>query len=76
MTCSDCKNSSERLWHGFTSGCKGCQARAIGRGPLFHQAKSCGRITSDYRALLVHFNLTHEQIKAAHKADALGEVHQ
>lgn len=75
MTCIDCTKSAQRLWHGFHVGCKGCQARAIGRGPLFHESRSSGRISSAYRALLVQFGLTHEQVKAAHKADALSEVH-
>lgn len=52
MTCIDCKNSAERLWHGFQASCKGCQARAIARSPHFAEARRTGRQTARYQALL------------------------
>ncbi len=71
MTCIDCVQSSERLWHGFKASCKGCQARAIARGPQFFEARRTGRQTASYQALLGQFALTHAEVKAAHAADAL-----
>lgn len=74
MTCIDCTQSAERLWHGFTAICKGCQARAIARGPHFSEARRTGRQTAGYQALLRQFALTHAEVKAAHEADALSGV--
>jgi len=71
MTCIDCVQSSERLWHGFQASCKGCQARAIARGPQFFEARRSGKQTAAYKALLKQFKLNHAEVKAAHAADAL-----
>lgn len=71
MTCIDCTKSAQRLWHGFHVGCRGCQARAIARGPHFSEARRTGRQTASYQALLQNFKLTHAEVKAAHSADAL-----
>ena len=74
MTCIDCTQSAQRLWHRFQASCKGCQARAIARGPHFSEARRTGWQTASYQALLGQFALTHAEVKAAHSADALSGV--
>ncbi len=71
MTCKDCEASAKELHHGFTSACKGCQARAAARGPAYFESKRAGRLTEPYRGLLAALGLTHEQVKAAEAADYL-----
>lgn len=69
MDCQDCARSASELWGGFTSGCKGCQARAAARGPSYFDSKRVGRLTEPYRRLLSTLGLTHDQVKAAEAAD-------
>ena len=71
MTCPDCLTSTQRMHHGFRSGCKGCQARAASRGPQFFESREAGRQTSAYRHLLTQLNLTHQQVLDAYQSDAI-----
>ena len=68
-TCDNCEVAAQRLWHGFTGGCKGCCARAVARSPQYFAAQQAGKITPDYRRLLQQFELQHEEAKAARAAD-------
>lgn len=73
-TCDNCKAAAERLWHGFTGGCKGCCARAAARSPQAFKARKAGdRYDADYRGLLAQFGLTHNDVLVAHQADAIGK---
>ena len=69
--CIDCDTAKVRMWHAFTASCKGCQARALSRGPLYHESHKQGLQTQLYRKQLERLGLTHAQVKAAHDADAM-----
>lgn len=70
--CPDCTRAAKVLWHGFRSGCKGCQARAVSRGVAFHDAKRAGdKRRPAYRQLLDGLGLTHAQVLEAAKNDAI-----
>lgn len=71
MGCPNCTRAQVELWHGFRSGCKGCQARAAIRGPQFFESRRDGRQTPAYRHLLTQLNLTHQQVLDAYKTDAI-----
>ncbi len=71
MTCPDCTRAAQELWHGFRSGCKGCQARAVSRGPEFFVSRQDGKQTQAYRQLLDSFSLNHAQVLEAAKNDAI-----
>ena len=71
MTCPDCTEASARLWHVFQANCKGCQARALSRGPLFHAALKAGKRTKAYRDALTTADVTHDEVLAARKTDAI-----
>lgn len=71
MTCHDCTRSQSEMWHGFRSGCKGCQARAASRGPQFFESRTKNKQTSAYRHLLTQLNLTHQQVLDAYETDAI-----
>lgn len=68
--CRDCEvAAADRLHAGYRSGCKGCAARAVGRGPDFHRCKVAGRQDARYRQLLAAVGVTHEEVVAAAKAN-------
>ncbi len=71
--CADCETASQQLWHGFMAQCPGCQARALSRGPEFAESAARRRQSSEYVAQLKRLGLTHEQVKAAHAADAINK---
>ena len=69
MTCPDCQAASERQHHGYRSGCKGCQARAISRSPAFHESRRLTRQTATYRQMLKQFDITHDEVLRAAETD-------
>lgn len=69
--CTDCITATQREWHGFTQGCRGCCARAASRSPQFAKARRDGSQDRAYRALLEQFGLTHEQVRDAAANDAV-----
>ena len=69
MTCPECSTAAERLHHGYRSGCKGCAARAVARGPDFHRCKTAGRQDREYRDLLAAVGVTHEAVVRAAEAE-------
>ena len=68
-TCDNCTSAAQRLWHGFTGGCKGCCARAAARSPQAFEARKAGKQTQPYRSLRAQFSQTHDDVKAAPAAD-------
>jgi hypothetical protein len=68
--CLNCSAATERPHWKFTMGCNGCCARAAARSPQFFESRKTGQLSRGYRALLEQFGLTHDQVKAAHAADA------
>jgi hypothetical protein len=68
--CKACAEAAGRISGYFIAGCTGCCARGVARSPQFREALKLGTQTRAYRALLAEFELTHEQVKAAHAADA------
>lgn len=69
MSCVHCEAATVRLHGTFATGCPGCIARAIGRGPDFARVRAAGRLDSNYTAALQAAGVTHEQVKAAVAAD-------
>ena len=70
--CPDCTAAAQQDWHGFKAGCLGCAARAVARGPNYRRVRDAGRLDRQYRGELEQLGVTHEQVKAAAQADALG----
>lgn len=70
MTCPDCQLASERPHYGYRSGCKGCAARAVARGPDFFRCRTVGKQDQKYRQLLEAVGVTHEAAMAAAQVDA------
>jgi hypothetical protein len=75
MDCLLCLEATKR-WHGiFNSDCCGCMAREISRGPDYARVRNVGKLDGDYRDLLAHAGVTHDDVKAAAAVDkALREV--
>ena len=69
--CIDCDTSKQRIWHAFTNNCKGCQARALSRGPHYWESAQKGKQSPAYVQQLQKLGLTHAEVKAAHSADAM-----
>jgi hypothetical protein len=53
----------------FRKDCKGCEARAIARGPDFHRCRLAGKQDREYRALLARVGVTHEAVVEASRTD-------
>lgn len=71
MTCPACTQAAAvPHWGEFVADCRGCCARAAARSPQFFAARQTGTQTRAYRALLEQFGLTHDEVRAAHAADA------
>ena len=68
--CPACLEAAQRVSHSFND-CAGCRARAVARDPRFHEARKAGKLTPLYRRMLEQAQLTHDQVKAAHAADAM-----
>lgn len=68
--CRDCDQAAGRRWHGFTSGCLGCAARAVGRGLNYREAQAEGRQTRKYRGECEQLGVTHQQVLEAVRLDA------
>lgn len=75
LECFDCISAATSEWHGFVDGCKGCAARAASRSWATWEARGAGRQSSLYLSLLETHGVTHDQVKAAAAADALGKQH-
>ena len=67
--CPACIEASLRPSWLFRKGCKGCEARAVARGPDFFRCKLAGRQDREYRALLASVGVTHDEVVAAAAAD-------
>lgn len=70
--CKDCLASSIKSWHSFTAECKGCAARAVARGINYREAQAAGRQTHKYREELRLLGVSHDEVRTAATADALG----
>lgn len=69
MNCPDCQAAAtDRLHAGYRSGCKGCAARAVARGPHFHRCRTAGKQDREYRALLAAVGVTHDEVVRAAEA--------
>jgi hypothetical protein len=67
--CPDClAAAADRLHAGYRSGCKGCAARAVARGPDFHRCRTAGKQDRRYRDLLTAVGVTHEAVVKAYEA--------
>lgn len=76
QTCEDCAAAQAGPHHGFTSRCKGCEARAVSRCITYFRAKHAERGTQDgkeardaYREMLAGVMVTHAQVQEAAARD-------
>ena len=67
--CQACEAGAAGPSYLFRSGCKGCQARAVARGPHFHRCRLAGKQDADYRRLLAAVGVKHAEVVEASKAD-------
>lgn len=70
-SCPDCTTAKARPWHGFTSGCRGCDARALSRSPHVFESRRRNKQTPEYRAALALAGLTHADVLEAGRTDAI-----
>lgn len=68
MTCADCATAAQSEHWGFTNGCSGCSARALGRTFLAKEER--GR---RFRLACEQFSLTEQQVRDAHRADFMSK---
>lgn len=69
-SCPECEAVTvDRLHAGYRSGCKGCVARAVARGPDFHRCRTAGKQDRRYRDLLAAVGVTHEAVVKAAEID-------
>jgi hypothetical protein len=69
MSCPECIKAMAGPWAIFRAGCKGCQARAVARGPNCWASLRAGKQLPAYRDELRRMELTHEQVKDAATSD-------
>lgn len=72
MTCAACLESAVRPSHSFIHGCQGCAARAVARGQNYREVQASGRQTWKYKEELTLLQVTHDEVRTAAAADALG----
>ena len=76
MTCADCTTAAKRSHWGFTAGCRGCCARSASRTPHWRRVRDNGmQPDRQYRLLLDHFGLTHDEVRVAASLDRLEQDH-
>lgn len=73
LECFDCMAAASGVHHGFSSGCRGCAARAASRSPPYAVARKTGRQDWRYRAMLELLGVSHDEVKAA---AAIDDVHK
>lgn len=76
MTCPHCTAATERMHGKFDDHCRGCRARRIARGIVFHNAKTAlpeehdfDKVRDRYRELLAASDVTHAEVRAAAASD-------
>lgn len=70
MSCTECAAAAaERLHAIFRKDCRGCEARAVSRGPDFHRCRTAGKQDRQYRELLERVGITHADVVKAAEAD-------
>jgi hypothetical protein len=67
--CPDCTKAAQVEHWGCTEGCTGCCARSLAR--IFLRRGERGQ---RYKRALAQFDLTDDEVKAAHDADAFAKV--
>jgi hypothetical protein len=67
--CPDCTRAKLGEWGGFHANCKGCKARSFRRSPMGREAylasEKLGRLTPEYRDMLLRVGVTHDEVKNA-----------
>lgn len=72
-SCADCVTAAHSCWHGFRSGCIGCAARSVARGPHYHRCGATGTQDRQYRAHLEQMGVTHQAVREQAQSDRLKE---
>lgn len=67
--CPECTAAAEGPHFMFRKDCRGCEARAVARGPDFHRCRVAGKQDREYRELLAKVGLTHAQVVKAAETD-------
>lgn len=67
--CPACEAAAAGPSYLFRNGCRGCEARAVARGPDFHRCRTAGKQDREYRALLARVGVTHEAVVEAARTD-------
>ena len=75
MTCPHCEKAKEGLWHGFASGCAGCDRRELIRSPMvsphLNRVRRTKRLDVIYTRAIEAQGITHAEAKAALEDDML-----
>jgi len=70
MTCRDCTASAKGPWHGYKWTCRPCRIRQMANSSHFDRVRRTGVQDATYRHMLVHFEVMHDEVKAAAERDA------
>lgn len=73
MTCDFCALAAREMCHAFDAKCRGCNARAAARSPLFFESRRARAWSDEYRDLIERLGVTHDEVLAAAKTDKLKE---
>jgi hypothetical protein len=69
VICQECEQAKQTDWHGFQANCQGCKARSFPRSPMGREAylasEKLGRLTPEYRDMLLRVGVTHDEVKNA-----------
>jgi hypothetical protein len=69
VNCPDCARAKQGEWGGFHAHCQGCKARSFRRSPMGREAylasEKLGRLTPEYRDMLLRVGVTHDEVKNA-----------
>lgn len=73
MSCPHCEKAAVGMWHGFASGCKGCDLRELIRSPMIavdlKRVRLAGKLDGAYLNAIEAAGLTHLEVKAAIAVD-------
>lgn len=78
MSCKHCEKAATGMWHGFASGCKGCDLRELIRSPMIavdlKRVRLAGKLDGPYLNAIEAHGLTHAEIKAAAAVDHMEQA--
>ena len=69
MTCPHCTAAAKGRHYVFNTGCQGCVARDVARGPVFFHRNDSDEKAREYRELLGRVRLSPAAVMRAREAD-------